>query len=98
MPSFTLTSGRKFSTTTSAFFARRLKVSRPSGILEIERHRPLVPVQVLEVRPPPRPAQLFAGVFRQGVDLDDIRAPVRKLAHAGRPGANAGEVEHGEAG
>src|ERR1700753_3086627 len=35
MPSLTLTSGRKFSTTTSAFFARRLKVSRPLGSLRL---------------------------------------------------------------
>jgi hypothetical protein len=41
---------------------------------------------------------LAGGLLRQGVDLDDIGAPIRELPHAGRPGADAGETEHGEAG
>src|SRR6185437_15476823 len=41
---------------------------------------------------------LAAGILYQGVDLDDIGAPVGELAHAGRPGADAGKVEHGETG
>ena len=99
MPSFALTSGRKFSTTTSAFSASRLKTFKPPGILQVERHRPLVAVQVLEIRAMARPARLLAGgILYQGVDLDDVGAPIRELAHAGRPGADAGEVEHGEAG
>src|ERR1700753_3239144 len=35
MPSLPLTSGRKFSTTTSAFFTSRMKVSRPLGLLRL---------------------------------------------------------------
>src|SRR6266403_4587237 len=35
MPSFVFTSGRKFSTTTSAFSARRLNTSRPLGSLRL---------------------------------------------------------------
>jgi hypothetical protein len=44
------------------------------------------------------PRLLAGGLLRQGVDLDDIGAPIRELPHAGRPGADAGEIEHGEAG
>jgi hypothetical protein len=69
------------------------------GILQIERHRPLVAVQILKVRTVARPARLFAaGILHQGIDLDHIGAPVRELPHAGRPGADAGEIEYGEAG
>ena len=32
-----------------------------------------------------------------GLDLDDVGAPVRELAHGGRAGAHPGEIEHGEA-
>ena len=46
-----------------------------------------------------RSARLLAGgVLQQRIDLDDIGAPIRELAHASRPGADPGEVEHGEAG
>jgi hypothetical protein len=56
---------------------------------------PLVAVQILEIRPPARAAELFAaGVLQQGIDLNDIGAPVRELAHAGRPGTDPGQVEH----
>ena len=69
------------------------------GVLQVERDRALVAVQVLEVRPLARAARLLAaGVFQQRIDLDDIGAPVRQLPHAGRPGTDAGEIEHGEAG
>ncbi len=68
------------------------------GFLEVERHRALVAVQILEVGTMARPAGLLAGgVLQQRVDLDHIGAPVRELPHAGRPRTNAGEIEHGEA-
>jgi hypothetical protein len=41
---------------------------------------------------------LAGGVLQQRIDLDDIGAPIRELPHAGRPGTDAGEIEHGEAG
>jgi hypothetical protein len=45
---------------------------------------------------PERARQLItAGIRHQGIDLDDIDAPVRELVHAGRPRADAGEIEHG---
>src|ERR1035437_87076 len=56
-------------------------------------------VQVLEVRTIAGAVRLLAGgILHQGVDLDDIGAPVRELPHAGRPRADAGEIKHGEAG
>ena len=68
-------------------------------VLQVERHGPLVAVQILEVRALARAARLLAaGILQQRVDLDDVGAPVRQLPHAGGPGANAGEIEHGETG
>ena len=68
-------------------------------VLQVERHRALVAVQILEVRAMARAARLLAGrVLQQRIDLDDIGAPVGELPHAGRPRTDAGEVEHGEAG
>ena len=81
------------------FSTSRRNTSTPLGLLQVERHRALVAVQVLEVGAVPRTARLLAaGIFRQRVDLDDVGAPVRELPHAGRPGADAGQIEHGEAG
>ena len=69
------------------------------GVLQVQRHGPLVAVQILEIRALARAARLLAaGVLQQRVDLDDVGAPIRQLPHAGGPGANAGEIEHGEAG
>src|SRR3954447_20000520 len=46
-----------------------------------------------------RTAGLFARrVLHQGIHFDDIRPPVRELPHAGRPRADPGEIEDGEAG
>src|SRR4029453_5380559 len=69
------------------------------GVLQVQRHGALVAVQILEIRAVARAAGLFpAGILQQRIDLDDIGAPVGELAHAGRSGTDAGEVEHGEAG
>jgi hypothetical protein len=68
-------------------------------VLQVERHRAFIAVQVLEIRSLARAARLLAGsVLQQRVDLDDVGAPVRELPYAGRSRADAGEVEHGEAG
>ena len=59
---------------------------RHKRLLQIERHRAFVAVQILEVRTVARTARLLAaGILHQGVDLDDIGAPVRELPYAGRP-------------
>ncbi len=76
-----------------------LEHREPLGVLQVQRHRALVAVQILEVGAAARAARLFApGVLQQRIDLDDIGAPVRELAHAGRPRADAGQIEHGKAG
>src|SRR5204863_1119443 len=76
-----------------------LKYFEPLRVLQVQRHRPLVAVQILKVRAAARAARLFAaGILQQRIDLDDVGAPVRQLADAGRPRADAGEVEHGKAG
>ncbi len=71
----------------------------PPRILQAERHRALVAVQILEVGATAGTAELFtAGFPQQGIDLDDIGAPIRQLPHAGRARPDAGEIEHGKAG
>ena len=68
-------------------------------IFQVERDGALVAVQVLEVRTMAWATQLFAArILQQGVDLDDVGAPVRQLPHTGRARPDPGEVEHGEAG
>ena len=68
------------------------------GLLQIEGHRPLVAMEVLEVRTVPRAAHAFGLVGHGGrLDLDDPGSPVRELAHCGRAGPHPGEIEHGEA-
>jgi len=83
---------------TSAFSAKAAEHVEALGIFEIQRHRALVAVQVLEIRAMARAARLFAcSILQQRIDLDDIGAPIRQLPHAGRPGSDAGEIKHGEA-
>ena len=67
-------------------------------LFKVERHRPLVAVQVLEVRALARAAELLPAILQNRIDLDDVGAPIRQLPHAGRTGPDAGEVEHGETG
>ena len=63
---------------------------------EVEGEAALVTVEVLEVGAVAGAAQ--AGIAVGGFDLDDIGAPVRELADAGRAGADAREVDDLEAG
>ena len=62
--------------------------------LEVQRHRPLVAMEVLEVE-----AMALAGHHRSRIlsgrrlDLDHIGAPVGELAHGRRPRAGTSEVE-----
>ena len=67
--------------------------------LQIQGHRPLVTMQVLEVEPVARPAEpLAAAGLRRFLDLDHVGTPIGKLPNAGRSRTYAGEVEHLEAG
>jgi hypothetical protein len=67
----------------------------PLRVLEVQRDRALVAMQVLEVRAVARAAHVLD--FRR-LDLDDVGAEIRKLAHAARAGAHPGQVEHAKAG
>src|SRR5712692_1691746 len=97
MPRRCLTSGRKFSTTTSARAAILFSSATPSGAL-----RSSVMLRLLRCRfmksEPLRPAETFAvGAALRHLDLDDLGTPVGELAHAGRTGAHTRQIEHGEA-
>ena len=60
-------------------------------ILEVQHHRALVAMQILEVGPLARAAHVGSGLV--GIlDLDDIRPPVRKLADTGGAGAHPCQV------
>ena len=85
MPRRSFTSGRKFSTTTSAFSTMRLNAARPCGDLQIERHAALVALKILEIGAFARTARALAfDQMGRRLDLDDIGAPVGELADAGR--------------
>src|SRR5690606_7829868 len=63
--------------------------------LQVQRDRALVAVQILEIETMARATQsLAASGHGRCLDLDDVRSPVRELAHAGRAGADAGEIEN----
>ncbi len=63
--------------------------------LQVQCHRPLVAVQILEIR---AVAAAAGGVdqFARGLDLDHLRAPIGELAHRRRPGAVGGQVNDEE--
>ena len=66
---------------------------------QIERDAALVAMQVLEIAGMARAADRIAGLEPlRRLDLDDVGAPVRELAHAGRARAHARQIENGEAG
>ena len=95
-----MTPGRKFSTTTSASFARRRKISLPSGALGVEGDRLLVAVlgeearahePLVELR---HDAELARQVAVLGVlDLDHLGAQQREVQRGERPGQHVGEVQ-----
>ena len=63
------------------------------GQLEVERHRALVAVQVLHVRPVARTAHVLVRIrARRRFDLDHVGAEVGELAHTTRTGAHARQV------
>ena len=67
-------------------------------LLEIERDRPLVAMQVLEVGTVARPAHVHLTGRRRHLDLDAVGAPVGKVADGRRTGAHARQVEDFESG
>jgi hypothetical protein len=68
------------------------------GQLQVQRHRPLIAVQVLHVGAMPRPAHAFIGIDpRRRLDLDDVGTEIGELLDAGRPGPYPGQVEDAKA-
>ena len=77
----------------------QLHEDRPAvGLLQVERDRPLVAVQILEIRPVARPAHVALGDAGRHLDLDAVGAPIGEIANGGRAGAHPRQVEHGKAG
>jgi hypothetical protein len=72
-----------------------MKIAWPFRALEVERHRLLVAVQVLEVEAVPAAAHRIgvAAWFGRLLDLDHVGAPVGELAHRRRTRAMRGEIE-----
>jgi hypothetical protein len=63
--------------------------------LQVQRHRPLVAVQVLEIGPVTPAAGCVDGLTGR-FNLDDSCAPIGELAHRRRPGAMRGQVDDEE--
>jgi hypothetical protein len=68
----------------------------PARVLQVERDRALVAVEVDAVEAVARPAQAVGGARR--FHPDDVCAPIGEVAHAGRAGAGEGEIQHAQAG
>src|SRR6185437_13719516 len=76
----------------------RVEQLAPFRLFEIERDAALVAVRVLEIGAVAFTAHALRAVNGLGrLDLDDVGAPVRELTDRQRSGANAREVEDGEA-
>ena len=79
--------------------ARELLEDRHAlGISEVERHAPLVAVQILEVEAMAIATHAIARAAAGHLDLDGLRPPVDQLSHARRAGPGAREVEDFEPG
>jgi hypothetical protein len=78
-------------------FRNELHESRETfGRFQIEPHHALVAVEVLEIEAV-APAGVILGRLFRRFDADDVRAPVRKMAHARRAGPGARQIENGDA-
>src|SRR5439155_15133695 len=78
--------------------ARQLLEDRhPLRIPEVERHAPLVAVEILEVEAVAIATHAVARAPPWHLDLDGLGSPVDQLPHARGAGPGAGEVEDFEA-
>ena len=93
-----LTSGRKFSTTTSARSTRRSRISRPSAALRFRVRLRLLRCRFWKSDPARAAEPMAVGPLVRHLDLDHVGAPVGELAHAGRSGAHPRQIDHREAG
>src|SRR5262245_11686748 len=55
-------------------------------------------MQIEKIGALPRPAKPIFIRLERHLDLDDVGAPIGKVARRGRPGAGAGQIDHLEAG
>ena len=65
----------------------------PLRAFQVERQRPLVAVQILEIGAVAAAAGRV-GMLAGRLDLDDIGAPIGELPHRGRTGAMRGQIDH----
>ena len=71
------------------------KYLQPFRRFQIQRQALFIAMQILEIRPVTAAASgIHARTGR--FDLDDVRAPVGKLAHGGRPRAMRGQIQYGK--
>ena len=95
MPSRSLTSGRKFSTTTSAFLARPQKDLATFVFLEIKCQRTLIAMQIEHVVAVARTAHALVRIDpRRSVDFENVGAKIRKDTAASRARARPRQVKH----
>jgi hypothetical protein len=64
---------------------------QPIRMLEVENQAALVDVQILKIEAVPRAGAVFLGIGC--FDFDDLRAHLAELAHAGRPGSGARQID-----
>ena len=74
--------------------ARELLEDRhPLRVSEVERHAPLVAVEILEIEAVAIAAHAVARASAGHLDLDGLGAPVDQLSHARRAGPGSRQVE-----
>ncbi len=74
-----------------------MKYGEAARVLEVKRHRALIAMQVLEISAMAWAARLLrTGVIAQGIDLDDVGAPIRELADSRGAGSHPGQIKDGK--
>ena len=94
------TPGRKFSTSTSDWRISRVRISRPSGLSQIQTQRTFVAIELGEIpREPIADRTLTADrVTLRRLDLQDVGAEIAEQRGAERARQNPGKIEHPDAG
>ncbi len=64
------------------------------GRFQVELDHPLIAMEVLVVGAVAKAEDFIAAAFGGRLDADDVGAPVREMAHRGRPRARERQVEH----
>ena len=66
----------------------------PFGVLEIQGCAALVPMQVLEVGPVSRPAEISLAQAFRCLDHEHVGPPIGQLPSGRRSSPDPGEIEH----